>query len=177
MARAVEPFFSTKEFGKGTGLSLSMVHGLASQLGGALKISSTLGVGTAVQLWLPVSDDTAGEIEPAIESPGERSVSGVVLLVDDEEVVRLTAADMLADLDFEVVEASSAENALEAIKRGQHFNLLVTDHVMPGMTGAELAQHVRYHLAEYPHPDHLRIWGRRGNLARHSSPGQAFPTI
>jgi PAS domain S-box-containing protein len=142
LARAVEPFFSTKGVGKGTGLGLSMVHGLAAQLGGALTIQSQLGLGTNVELWLPVSGRQAEA--PAQAGGGELAHrSGTALLVDDEDLVRASTAEMLSDLGYEVVEASSAEEALAAIGRGVTPGLLVTDHLMPGMTGTELIRRVR----------------------------------
>ncbi len=142
LARAIEPFFSTKGVGKGTGLGLSMVHGLAAQLGGALTVSSRLGAGTDVEVWLPV---TAGSLPLANEVPpatGPKLV-GTALLVDDEPLVRMSTADMLTDLGFAVLEAASAKEALTIIDHGGQFDVLVTDHLMPGMTGVDLAARVR----------------------------------
>jgi CheY-like chemotaxis protein/two-component sensor histidine kinase len=139
---AVEPFFSTKGVGRGTGLGLSMVHGLAAQLGGSLNIESTPGEGTSIKLWLPLSDEPMGIEESTVGAL--RGVGrGTALLVDDEELVRMTTADMLIDLGFQVVEVSSAEEALNTIKSGTKPDLLITDHLMPGMSGAELAREVR----------------------------------
>jgi PAS domain S-box-containing protein len=143
LARAIEPFFSTKGIGQGTGLGLSMVHGLASQLGGALTIHSRQGVGTNVELWLPQSGES---IEAAAEVPvaqASQASLGTVLLVDDEDLIRLTTAAMLSELGYAVVEASSAQHALALIDRGLQPDLLVTDHLMPGMTGTDLARTVR----------------------------------
>lgn len=139
LKRAIEPFFSTKGVGKGTGLGLSMAHGLASQLGGAMTISSIVGVGTNIELWIPESieqmmDMRAGETATLVDA------SGVALLVDDDELVRLSTADMLIEMGFTVVEARSAEEALNMIDDGLHPDLLVTDHLMPGMSGTELAR-------------------------------------
>jgi len=156
LARATEPFFSTKGVGKGTGLGLSMVHGLASQLGGALRIKSRLGVGTDVEVWLPTSDG-----EPDAGIIGENPVSaapsvGVVLLVDDEELVRMTTAAMLTDLGYSVAEAASAEEALGLIREGLEPDLLITDHLMAGMNGTDLARRVR---SEHPELKVLIISG------------------
>ena len=140
--RAVEPFFSTKGVGKGTGLGLSMVHGLAAQLGGGLTIVSEPGRGTTIELWLPISLDLV-EGEETQVAPASVMFRGRVLLVDDEELVRLSTADMLNDLGYQVTEAESAEDALHLIADGLALDLLVTDHLMPGMNGMELARRVR----------------------------------
>jgi CheY-like chemotaxis protein len=140
LARAVEPFFSTKGVGKGTGLGLSMVHGLASQLNGALTIQSLPGLGTNVELWLPRSMTVAAAALRIVEVAERQSVRGVALLVDDEELVRASTSDMLADLGYRVIEAASGEEALQLLHSGQPFNLLVTDHLMPGINGTDLAR-------------------------------------
>ena len=143
MARAVEPFFSTKGVGKGTGLGLSMVHGLALQLGGALTLQSRPGEGTEVELWLPQS---AARLDHARVESGDaptQTARGTALLVDDEELVRMSTAHMLGELGYDVLEATSGEEALRLIEENIHFDLLVTDHLMPGMTGTHLAREVR----------------------------------
>ncbi|MAK82109.1 PAS domain-containing protein [Phenylobacterium sp.] len=147
LARAIEPFYSTKGVGRGTGLGLSMVHGLAAQLGGGLTIESTLGEGTTVNLWLPLTTNRPSPVNPSEESSNSRVALGAALLVDDEELVRMTTADMLTDLGFEVIEANSGEEALRLLEEGLRPNLLVTDHLMPGVTGAELARKVQ---ADWP---------------------------
>ena len=143
LARAVEPFFSTKGIGRGTGLGLSMVDGLASQLGGTLTIRSKLGVGTTMDLWLPQSQIAVSDDQLAADAHPSPVSSHSVLLVDDEPLVRMTTADMLSDLGYEVIEAESAEQALKMAAEGLPFDLLVTDHLMPGLTGIELVQTLR----------------------------------
>ena len=143
LARAIEPFFSTKGIGKGTGLGLSMVHGLASQLGGALTIKSTPGVGTNVELWLPQGEKMMPSSEPAAEAQAPAPGKGTVLLVDDEDLVRLSTADMLIELGYDVIEAGSAEEALRLLARGLAPDIVVTDHLMPGMSGTDLARRIR----------------------------------
>jgi PAS domain S-box-containing protein len=150
LKRAVEPFFSTKGIGKGTGLGLSMVHGLASQLGGALRVESRLGVGTNIELWLPASDFPADEASAAAPASAPPARSGRALLVDDEELVRESTADMLEDLGYEVVQAASAEEALRLIREGLRPDVLMTDHLMPGMNGTELANLVQAQLPGTP---------------------------
>ncbi|MET0534059.1 MAG: ATP-binding protein [Steroidobacter sp.] len=145
MARAIEPFFSTKGIGKGTGLGLSMVHGLLSQLGGAMTISSRPGVGTNVTLWLPQTDEalpTVPDLDAQGANAGVRATKRI-LLVDDEKLVRESANDMLTDLGFTVIEAESAEAALQQLEGGLQVDILVTDHLMPGMSGVELVHAVR----------------------------------
>ncbi|MBU8540773.1 ATP-binding protein [Falsiroseomonas tokyonensis] len=138
LARAVEPFFSTKGPGQGTGLGLSMVHGLAHQSGGALEIESAPGRGTVATLWLPVSAEAPAPVVAGREGEAPRG-SGQVLLVDDEPLVLESTAALLADLGYEVQTAESAEEALRMLAAGARPVALVTDHAMPGMTGAVLA--------------------------------------
>ena len=140
-ARAIEPFFSTKGVGQGTGLGLSMAHGLASQLGGALTIDSAVGQGTEVVIWLPESFEPA-EAAPETAAPAETK-GGLMLLVDDEEYIRAITADMLTELGFKVYAADSAAAALQALSDGLAPDVVMTDHLMPGMTGVELAYAVR----------------------------------
>ncbi|MGK6324741.1 PAS domain S-box protein [Sphingomonas sp. DT-51] len=143
LSRAVEPFFSTKGIGKGTGLGLSMVHGLAAQLGGVLTIQSREGAGTTVELWLPVSALVPIADVELTSASADQTARGLALLVDDEGVVRASTADMLEELGYKVREAASAEDALALVGDGLYPDLLVTDHLMPGMTGVELASALR----------------------------------
>ena len=146
--RAIEPFFSTKGVGQGTGLGLSMAHGLALQLGGALTIDSTPGHGTSVGLWLPVSERNPAEASAAPTWP--TTFSGTALLVDDEDVVRASTADMLADLGFQILEARSGAEAIACLHRADSVNIVVTDHIMPNMTGVELAREIALINPELP---------------------------
>jgi PAS domain S-box-containing protein len=150
LSRAVEPFFSTKGIGKGTGLGLSMVHGLASQLDGSMTICSSPGEGTVVELWLPVSRFTADADSERPVTLAQRGALGTALLVDDEDLVRMSTADMLLDLGYEVIEARSAEEAMANVRGGLHPDLLVTDHLMPGMNGVELAHLLRTQIPRLP---------------------------
>lgn len=143
LARAVEPFFSTKGVGKGTGLGLSMVHGLASQLNGALTIQSSPGLGTSVELWLPCSVAEPTAALRIVEATEPRLTRGTVLLVDDEELVRASTSYMLAELGYRVIEAACGEEAMQEVANGEAFDLLVTDHLMPGINGTDLARLVR----------------------------------
>lgn len=138
-----EPFFSTKGVGKGTGLGLSMVHGLAAQLGGGLSIESALGQGTTIELVLPISSVVAERQEKEKAADPMVAARGIALLVDDEELVRMSTADMLGELGYEVVEAVSAEGALLLLHDGLEPSIVVTDHLMPGMSGAQLARDLK----------------------------------
>ena len=150
LRRCAEPFFSTKGVGKGTGLGLSMVQGLAAQSGGGLDIVSQPGAGTRVRIWLPISEGQA--VYEGLE-PDEVPLAprpALVLLVDDEDMVRRTTALQLQDLGYRVCEAASAAAALQLIDEGLVPDLLVTDHIMPDKSGAQLADEVRQRLPELP---------------------------
>ena len=150
LRHAIEPFFSTKGIGQGTGLGLSMAHGLAAQLGGGLTIASQLGVGTEIDLWLPVCPESGPSELVAAQIRQPALSVGAVLLVDDEELVRNSTADMLTELGFAVSEASSAEEALRMIDTGVPIDILITDHLMPGMTGVDLVSALRERRPDIP---------------------------
>jgi CheY-like chemotaxis protein len=120
-----------------------MVHGLAAQSGGALNLKSVLGQGTTAEIWLPVS---SGEAEPlaSSEAPQSKRLSRTtVLIVDDEELVRRATVDMLRELGHQVFEAPSGTAALEILRQRDDVQVLITDHVMPGISGSELVQKAR----------------------------------
>jgi CheY-like chemotaxis protein len=117
-----------------------MVHGLTAQLGGGLAIRSSPGQGTTVELWLPISDEPAESTERDRAAVPLIPSRGWALLVDDEDLVRMSTADMLSDLGFDVLEAGRAEDALQLLQDGAAVDLLVTDHLMPGISGADLAR-------------------------------------
>jgi signal transduction histidine kinase len=151
LARATEPFFTTKGVGKGTGLGLSMVHGLAAQSGGGMRIASRVGQGTTVELWLPVAEGgEACQQETAAGSPTEAAPRSCVLVVDDDWEVGASTAAMLESLGHVAIFAASGERALELIGSNGKIELVITDHAMPGMTGAELARHIRAAKPDLP---------------------------
>ncbi len=141
LARATEPFFTTKGIGKGTGLGLAMVHGVAEQSGGRLVLKSRKGAGTTAELWLPAAHPAA-ETDPR-EPPIPRLATGqpklVVLAVDDDGLVLLNTVAMLEDMGHTALEAGSGEAALRIIRSMDGIDLVITDHAMPRMTGAQLA--------------------------------------
>ena len=150
LARAREPFFTTKGVGKGTGLGLSMVHGFAEQCGGALHIASAPGQGATVSLCLPVaqmieSRDSAQPLE--ICDAGTNPL--VILAVDDDDLVLTNTAGLLEDMGHTVFQAGSARQALDMLDQG-HFDIVITDHAMPGMTGAQLADMIEERWPDMP---------------------------
>ncbi len=147
LKRAAEPFFTTKGLGKGTGLGLSSVYGMAKQSGGAIAISSRVGVGTTVELWLPpaVGADRRilGAAGVAVGKDCARTRACSILLVDDDPMVAETTVGMLEVLGHRVKVASSGGRALEILVADTSVDLVITDYAMPGMTGKELAQRIR----------------------------------
>ncbi len=144
LKRAVEPFYSTKETGRGTGLGLSMVHGLAAQLGGAFTLASAPGEGTRADLYLPIADAEAPEEQartPRMPHSAGRPLR--ILLVDDEEIVRIGTGEMIRDLGHEVIEASGGAEALAKLAAGLSVDAVLTDYKMPRMDGAELARRIQ----------------------------------
>jgi PAS domain S-box-containing protein len=142
LARATEPFFTTKGVGKGTGLGLSMVDGLASQSGGQFLLRSSVGQGTEAELWLPAAS-VAPNAAAVTEPPPAAAASGLpcslhILLVDDDPLVLDSTAAVLADLGHRVTPAGKALDALARLRTGGDYDLVITDQAMPGMTGTEL---------------------------------------
>jgi CheY-like chemotaxis protein len=149
--RATEPFFTTKGAGRGTGLGLSMVDGLVAQSGGAMRITSQAGIGTQVELWLPVSEgkatDEAQSVSPPLAEPLGKCR---VLVVEDDPIVAAGTVAMLEDLGHIAIDVASGEAALEVLLSDQEVDLVITDHAMPGMSGMELASCIRRKRPELP---------------------------
>ncbi|PQP03858.1 hybrid sensor histidine kinase/response regulator [Pseudomonas frederiksbergensis] len=143
LALAMDPFFTTKGVGKGTGLGLSMVHGFIEQLGGRFILKSQKDAGTTAELWLPVA--VAGSTtEPATEQAAASRVPSLcVLVVDDDSLVLTSTSLLLEDLGHRVISAASGAQALELFDNGYDIDLVITDMVMPRMSGAQLAQAIR----------------------------------
>ena len=138
--RIFEPFFTTKAEVEGTGLGLSTVHGAVAQAGGWIDVTSQLGVGSTFSVYLP-RVESPREVEPAVVPPASASISGsvTVLLVEDQEMVRRFASDVLTSRGYRVVEASNGLEALNLAADALNISVLVTDVVMPEMSGPELA--------------------------------------
>jgi PAS domain S-box-containing protein len=140
LARASEPFFTTKGVGKGTGLGLAMVKGFVEQSGGRILIRSEIGKGTTVELWLPIAENASQRIQAEKEEDEPINIEPlVVLAVDDDPLVLMNARAMLEDLGHTVVTATSGAEAIEVLDRVARVDLLITDQAMPNMTGLQLA--------------------------------------
>jgi PAS domain S-box-containing protein len=145
LRRAMEPFFTTKGVGKGTGLGLAMVHGFAEQSGGRFILHSQEDKGTTAELWLPVAA-TPTKAEPADKrkaTPARHESSLTILAVDDDTLVLLYTAGMLEDLGHVVYQAYSGEAALDILRREGAVDLVITDQAMPNMTGTQLAMIIK----------------------------------
>jgi PAS domain S-box-containing protein len=150
LARAMDPFFTTKGTGKGTGLGLPMVQGLAEQSGGRLVLRSQEGAGTSAELWFPAAEGSAS-VEPAADAPAPAAETRrlSVLAVDDDSLVLRNTAALLADLGHSVLQADSGVQALEMLE-SHKVDVLLTDQAMPQMTGARLAVLVNERWPEIP---------------------------
>ena len=143
--RIFEPFFTTKEYGKGTGLGLSTVFGVVKQSGGHIWLYSERGSGTTFKIYLPQAKGRSVAPRKAVESVGPRSIGfETILLAEDQEQVRGVATSILRRAGYEVIEASTPDEAIAAAERHTGpIQLLVTDVVMPGMNGRELSERIR----------------------------------
>ena len=141
LARAFEPFFTTKELGHGTGLRLSQVYGFVKQSGGHLKIYSEVAHGTTVKIYLPRhfgTDDDDQLIDGELLGQGENGEN--ILIVEDDDDVRAYLTDVLRSLGYSIINAGNGKLALDLLNQSKiHIALMLTDVVMPGMTGRELA--------------------------------------
>jgi CheY-like chemotaxis protein len=142
MGRIFDPYFTTKEVGKGTGLGLAVVHGIVTQHGGVISVQSVLGQGASFQVYLPVR-----EAEPLLASPPTVSLSAGqerILFIDDEPALVSMGKAILAHLGYDVVTETSSREALVLFTRQPDcFDLVITDMTMPGMTGERLARELR----------------------------------
>ena len=143
LVRAMEPFFTTKGIGRGTGLGLSMVHGMTEQSGGRFVLKSRKGEGTTAEMWLPVAKVAKpAQGERFIMDGAPRTRPLVVLAVDDDGLVLMNTTVMLQDMGHTVLEATSGSQALDILRR-EPVDLVITDHAMPRMTGAQLAAAIK----------------------------------
>ena len=150
LARAFEPFYTTKPLGQGTGLGLSMIYGFARQSGGSVRIQSSPGKGTIVRLCLPVATSAPEPVPAAAGDPGldepaaaRRAAGGTVLVVEDDPAVRLLVLEVLAELGHAAIEAADAHAAIPLLDSSRRIDLLVSDVGLPGMNGRQLAEIAR----------------------------------
>jgi len=142
-SRIFEPFFTTKEKGKGTGLGLSTVYGIVKQSNGYVFAQSEPGVGTTFYVYLPRVEDPAAELDPASSQTNEAGGCETALLVEDEESVRELVRVTLVSRGYKVLEAENGESGLRVAENYKgHIDILITDVVMPGMGGRELAKNL-----------------------------------
>jgi signal transduction histidine kinase len=146
LEKVMEPFFTTKELGKGSGLGLSMVYGFAKQSNGAFRLDSELGRGTIAELWLPRAPAGSARQEPPQKDEPQRGPVRQlrILLIDDHEEVRSTTAAVLEDFGHDVVEAANGSDALRTLKGGDcNYDLLISDYAMPHLSGTEFLREAR----------------------------------
>ena len=150
IARIFEPFFTTKEVGKGTGLGLSLIYGIVTDSGGGIDVTSALGRGSTFTIYLP-RVDTAVEVADENQGPVPRGNGERVLVVDDEESLVAVTSEVLLRLGYEPVGFSDSRAALAAFESApERFDAAITDEVMPGLTGTELAALLRRRRADLP---------------------------
>jgi PAS domain S-box-containing protein len=148
LSRVFEPFFTTKAIGAGTGLGLSMVHGIVSKAGGFVQVASEPGAGATFEIWLPLAEERASppEVAPASRRGGREAI----LLVEDEEMVLRFTSQLLRELGYEVLPAACAEDALSVVSKGVDFDLLLTDVLLPGIDGLELFRRLAAQRGNFP---------------------------
>jgi CheY-like chemotaxis protein len=143
LERIFDPFFTTKGIGEGTGLGLSLVHGIVTDLGGGIDVKTTAGNGTSFEIWLPIAAEGG---KPAVETVRAlpRGHGETVMIVDDEPMLVALAEEMLAELGYEPVGFDSSSAALQAFRAEPlRFDLVLTDEAMPDLAGSELASEIR----------------------------------
>lgn len=165
LPRVVEPFFTTKEVGKGSGLGLSMVYGFIKQSGGQLKIYSELQEGTTVRLYLPRAAGASGAASTERDAAAPPRGNEIVLLVEDDDMVRSHVKAQLRNLGYAVLEASDAKSALAQFETAEHIDVLLTDIIMPGgVNGRMLAEQLR---SAAPHLKVLYMSGYTEDVITH----------
>ncbi len=153
LQRVLEPFFTTKPPGKGTGLGLAMVQGLMLQSGGALRITSRIGQGTEIVLYIPTASATDSQSDgDEAEARADERIhrGGRVLLVEDDELVRAVVAEQLSELGYVVAEVREARSALAVLEDGQRLDFVITDYLLSGNDGVKLVAEIRRTRASLP---------------------------
>jgi len=160
--RIFDPFFTTKSVGKGSGLGLATCYAIARRLGGGMRLTTALRKGSTFELWLPAAEGQAARPGSAPEQRPHEAATAAILVVDDEAMIRTLAGRLLCEEGYQVVEASSGEEALAVLAARGGIRLVVTDLVMPGMSGFELIERVR---RDHPRVEILVTSGYADGLA------------
>jgi len=138
--RAFEPFFTTKPIGKGTGLGMSMVYGFMQQSGGHIAIDSVPGQGTTISLYIPLAEAASGPVEPVAAAVVALGAGQSILVVEDDEQVRMLVTVVLEDLGYQVEVVGDADAAIPLLASARPIDLLITDVGLPGLNGRQLAE-------------------------------------
>ncbi len=174
--RCLEPFFTTKERGQGSGLGLPTVYGLVKERGGQLRIDSAPGSGTTIRIWLPVARDAA--LSPGAEGgemwPAGRKISGRILLVEDDLDLKEMAEETLVSIGLAVTSTDTAEEALELLSSRGRYDALVTDIMLPGISGIELVAKAR---ESEPGLQVLYMTGHSGAAGGARTPREGDPVL
>ena len=168
LERVFEPFFTTKPVGQGTGLGLSQISGFARQSGGDVAIQSALGDGTTVSIYLPRRDGEAQAAQPAAVAAAPKASAdvGTILVVEDDPRVRAATGTALTELGYPAILCGSGPEAIDQLQERDDIGLVITDVVMPGMTGPELAGQIR---AQHPEVGLLFVTGYVGEAGEAES--------
>lgn len=150
LEKVFEPFYTTKPIGQGTGLGLSMVYGFAKQSNGQVRIHSSPGIGTSVKLYLPVAEQWDDSPDNQTAQIIEEGSGQTVLLVEDDDSVRLLIGEVLEELGYAAAVAAEPETAIRMLQTGRTFDLVISDVGLPGMNGRQLAEIARQHLPDVP---------------------------
>jgi CheY-like chemotaxis protein len=150
LSKAMDPFFTTKDVGKGSGLGLSQVYGVVKQCGGTIRLESTAGRGTIVRIWLPRTHQVPIEARRDENSVGGAERTANVLVVDDDPDVRSITIEILRSAGYSLQEAESAERALDLLDRGVPVDVALVDYAMPRISGTEFVRAARERRPDLP---------------------------
>jgi CheY-like chemotaxis protein len=170
LERAMEPFFTTKPMGQGTGLGLSMIYGLMAQCGGGVVLESEEGKGTAVKLFLASAEEKKknSDRKEMVEEQNDGKTPATILIAEDEDLIRMTMVDVLQEEEFHVLEAHDGESALQCLATTPNISLLITDVGLPGLNGRQLVERAR---ANHPDLKVIFVTGYSREILQQSADG------